>query len=227
MSHVTTVSFSGVDGAGKTTQIEALRTWLVESGLRVDWLTFWDNVVAFPRLREYMSHRAFKGDQGVGSPEKPLLRRDKNVTSAPLTAVRFGFYFADALSLCWKVRRVKRSDADVVIFDRYIYDELANLPLNSAFTRIFVKLILKLAPQPDVALFLDADPDAARARKPEYPLDFIRRNRVAYLALSKLADGIIVIEPNSVEVATSKIREAYLHRLPTQEARFSELPALR
>ena len=218
------VSFSGIDGAGKTTQIEALRTWLVESGLRVKWLTFWDNVVAFPRLRESMSRRAFKGDQGVGSPEKPLLRRDKNVTSAPVTAVRFSFYFADALSLWWKVRRVKRSNADVVIFDRYIYDELANLPLGSTFTRVFVKLILKLVPRPDVALFLDADPDAARARKPEYPLDFIRRNRAAYIALSKLADGITVIDPLPVEAATSKIREAYLHRLPRQEARLAELP---
>ena len=76
---MTIVSFSGIDGAGKSTQISALEAWLNESGLRTTLLTFWDNVVCFSRSREFMSLKAFKGDAGVGSPEKPLQRRDKNV----------------------------------------------------------------------------------------------------------------------------------------------------
>lgn len=83
------VSFSGIDGAGKTTQIEALTHWLLAAGLRVELLTFWDNVVVLSRLRESLSHKAFNGDQGIGSPQKPLNRRDKNVTSTPVTAMRF------------------------------------------------------------------------------------------------------------------------------------------
>ena len=31
-----------------------------------------------------------------------------------------------------------------------------------------------IVPRPDVAYLLDADPEAARARKPEYPVDFMR-----------------------------------------------------
>lgn len=223
---VTTISFSGIDGAGKTTQIRALDAWLCEAGLRVKHLTFWDNIAAFSGFREYMSLRAFKGDAGVGSPDKPLERRDKNVTSMPVTAMRFCFYAADAVSLWWKVRRVRNSDADVVIFDRYIYDELANLPLNRKVARWFVRGILKFAPKPDVALFLDADPDAARARKPEYPLEFLRSNRAAYLALSRLAEGITVIQPLPVQAASEKIREAYLQKLPQTQEGFSSLPAL-
>jgi thymidylate kinase len=223
---MTTVSFSGIDGAGKTTQIRALDRWLLEAGLSVQHLTFWDNIAAFSGFREYMSLRAFKGDAGVGSPEKPLERRDKNVTSWPVTAMRFCFYLADAVSLWWKVRSVRKSDADVIIFDRYIYDELANLPLNRKLTRWFVRLILRFVPKPDVALFLDADPDAARARKPEYPLEFLRSNRAAYLALSLLATGVTVIPPLAVAGASQKIREAYLQRLPQMQAGFSSLPAL-
>jgi len=215
-----------MDGAGKTTQIHALQAWLSTAGQRTQLLTFWDNVVIFPGFREFMSHKAFKGDQGIGSPEKPLNRRDKNVTSRPVTAMRFCLYFADAVNVRRKVHSIGKSDADVVIFDRYIYDELANLPLNHWLGRLFIRLVLALVPKPDVAYILDADPVAAFARKPEYPLEFLRRNREAYLTLSRLAGDITVIEPLSVEAAAVRIREAWLRTLPQREVDFSGLPAL-
>jgi len=220
------VSFSGVDGAGKTTQISGLETWLKQASQRTALLTFWDNIVAFPRLREFLSLKAFRGDQGVGSPEKPVVRCDKNVTSMPVIATRFVLYFADAMSLRWKIRKLRKSNLDVIIFDRYVYDELANLPLHWWASRIFVRFIAWLAPKPDVAYVLDADPQAAFARKPEYPLEFLRRNREAYLALSQLIGDITVIDPLPVEAATQRIREGFLMRIPHSEAEFSHVPVL-
>jgi thymidylate kinase len=204
------VSFSGIDGAGKTTQIDALIAWLANAGLRVVLLTFWDDVVVLSRFRERLSHRVFSGDQGVGSPEQPLNRRDKNVTSWPVTTFRFFLYFLDALHLSQRARQAQKSDADVVVFDRYIYDELANLPLHRSFTRAFIRLLLRLVPAPDVAYVIDADPAAARQRKPEYPLEFIRKNREAYLTMSRLAETITIIEPGSIADAELKVRQAFL-----------------
>jgi thymidylate kinase len=201
------VSFSGIDGAGKSTQISSLEDWLHRSGRSTHLLTFWDDVVCFSRYREFMSYKAFKGDRGVGSPEKPLQRRDKNVSSWPVTLMRFGLYFADAVSLCLKVREARKSGADVVIFDRYIYDELANLPLTRTPARMFARLVLELVPRPDIAYVIDADPVAAQSRKPEYPLEFVRRNREAYLRLAQLTGKMTVIEPDSIPVMTARIRE--------------------
>ena len=220
------VSFSGIDGAGKSTQISALQAWIKKTGQRTQMLTFWDDVVVASGFREFTSHKAFKGDQGIGSPEKPLHRRDKNVTSLPVTASRFLLYFADAVNLCRKVRALRKTDAALVIFDRYIYDELANLPMNRWPARLFIRFVLAFVPKPDVAYIVDADPDAAYVRKPEYPLEFLRRNREAYLTLSRLAGGITVIEPLPIEAAAIRIREALLQKLPEPEADFSGLPAL-
>lgn len=217
------VSFSGIDGAGKSTQISALETWLNQSGLRTTLLTFWDNVVCFSRSREFMSLKAFKGDAGVGSPEKPLQRRDKNVSSWPLTAMRFGLYFADAINLGIRVRQSQKTGVDVVIFDRYIYDELANLPLDRKPTAIFARLILKLVPQPDLALVIDADPAAAHARKPEYPLEFVRRNRESYLRLAKFSGTMAVVQPDSVEAMKTNIRNKMLQTLEQKHLHRTEL----
>jgi thymidylate kinase len=217
-SAVTIVSFSGIDGAGKSTQISQLESWLRDSGLSTRLVTFWDDVVVLCRLREYMSHRAFRGDQGIGSPNNPLQRRDKNVTSWPVTASRFFFYFADAMSLAFKTRRLKKTSTDILIFDRYIYDELANLPLHSRFVRAFVRMALALVPKPDVAYVIDADPQAAIARKPEYPLEFLHRNRQAYLDMSRLVGTISVIQPGSIEAMQTNIRRKITQALPSRIA---------
>ncbi len=212
------VSFSGIDGAGKSTQILALETWLRQSGITTQLLTFWDDVVVLSGSREFMSYKAFKGERGVGSPEKPIQRRDKNVSSWPVTMARFCLYFADAVHLAITVRKARRSGVDVVIFDRYIYDELANLPLTRMYARLFSRFVLKLSPTPDVAYVIDADPVAAQARKPEYPLEFVRRNREAYLNLARLSGTIKVVAPGSVESMKKSIRTEMLQVLAQPEA---------
>jgi thymidylate kinase len=217
------ISFSGIDGAGKSTQISALKTCLAENGLRVKSLEFWDDVVVFSGLREFMSYKAFKGDQGIGSPEKPLNRRDKNVTSLPVTVLRLFFYLADSISLRLVLERMKESGTDVVICDRYIYDELANLPLNRWFARALVHLALWISPQPDAAFLIDADPIAARARKPEYPLEFLRRNRESYLTLRDLTGHMILIEPSSIETAETKMKAAALERISRSQPASSQM----
>jgi thymidylate kinase len=191
------ISFSGIDGAGKSTQIESLRARMEELGLRVRVVQFWDDVSTLSGLRESAARTLFKGDRGVGTPSAPVNRRDKNVQSWPMTCVRLCTYLADAVSASILVKRAQRSGMDVLIFDRYIYDELVNLKLQNPIMRAYAKLIASLVPTPDVAIILDAEPAEARARKPEYPLDFLSTCRQSYLGLSDLIGGMAVIPPMS------------------------------
>lgn len=205
------VSFSGIDGAGKSTQIEALRAQMEETGLCVSLIAFWDDVARLTRMRETTGHTLFRGDKGIGTPDAPIVRRDKNVRSWWMTCVRLGLYFLDAISLRRVVKKALGSRADFIIFDRYIYDELANLALHTAAARLYVAFLLKFVPKPHVSYLLDADPVQAFARKPEYPLAFLFSSRASYLALSKLVGGMTVIPPMPVREAEREILKHVLY----------------
>ena len=201
------LSFSGIDGAGKSTQIDALLRYLDDRGHRLKLYTFWDDVVAFSSYREHLTLRLFKGEKGVGSPDRPIARRDKNVTSWYMVLLRLFLYIFDAFRLSAVVSRRAAKDAEFVIFDRYIYDELANLPLQHWPVRLCVRLLLRIVPRPDLAFLLDADPEHAVLRKPEYPLEFVHRNRNAYLSIANIA-GLTVLAPSSVSETTEAIRNS-------------------
>jgi thymidylate kinase len=211
--HPTLVSFSGIDGAGKSTQIEALRARLSEIGARVLLVSFWEDVARLTRIREVTGHTLFKGDKGVGTPTRPVHRRDKNVRSWYMTAVRFALYFVDAISLRIAAAKKLSADADVVIFDRYLYDELANLSLQHPIARAYVRLLLMLVPRPNICFLLDADPVQAYARKPEYPLDFLHSSRASYVALAELAGGMTIIAPQPVEEVEQQVLRQVLTNL--------------
>jgi thymidylate kinase len=214
------ISFSGMDGAGKSTQIENLKSIAERHGLKVTLLTFWDNVVMLSRYREGFVQKVFKSEGGIGEPGKPVNRRDKNVRGWHMNLLRHGLYALDAAHLPFVIGKARDKGADIIIMDRYIHDELANLPIENKLTRAYVRTIANLVPKPDIAFVLDAEPELAYARKPEYPLDFLHQVRTAYLNLANLLGTITVVPALSLSEATRVVeisfRRILSKRLPNQ-----------
>jgi thymidylate kinase len=212
------ISFSGVDGAGKSSQIANLLDFAHRRGLTTRTLALWDDVVVLSRYRESFVHKVYGSERGVGAPDKPVNRRDKNVRRWYLTLARHALYLLDALHLGRVIARARLSGTDVIVMDRYVYDELANLPLANPLTRAFVRLVGACIPRPDVAYVLDADPEAARARKPEYPVEFMHMCRNSYLQLAQLIGHMTVIPPLPLEDARRAVEAAFLRELPPPQA---------
>jgi thymidylate kinase len=220
-SHPFLITFSGIDGAGKTTQIEHLSSCLEQQQLRVLQLSFWDHVAVWPRLRSGLGQHAV----AIYRPahvEKPFAAKNhKHIRRWYLTAVRSGLYVLDALHLRYLLKSKRLQAFDVIIFDRYIYDQLANIYSQSYVTRTYINVLLKQAPRPDLAFILDTPPDEAFARKPEYPLEFIYKNRRAFLHLREFCPQLITISGATVEDVKNEIR---VHLL---RSRFAQMPERR
>jgi thymidylate kinase len=199
------ISFSGMDGSGKSTNIANLRAALEAAGNRVELVTFWDNVVVFPRFRSKVTATVFQGETGIGSPEKPVQRRDKNLRPWYATLGRCVLYLFDAVHLRSVVKRAFSSKPDVVIFDRYLFDQLTTLPLERGVARLYARFLYGMVPHPDLAYLLDADPEAAFARKPEYALEFLWQYRRSYTQVNDLLGGMTVIPPLPLVEAKQRV----------------------
>ena len=133
-------------------------------------------------------------------------RNNKHLRNWYLTAARSGFYLLDIVRLYRVIARRETQAYDVVIFDRYVYDQIANVYSQSRAAQAYSQLLLRIAPAPDVSFIIDASPAEAFSRKPEYPLEFVHRNRRSFLQLSEIHPRLVVIPPAGVDEVASQIQ---------------------
>jgi thymidylate kinase len=198
------ITFSGIDGAGKTMQIDRLSLSLQEQGLSVLRLSYWDDVAVWSNVRA--GHGSKESGHADGTADVPFVpRNNKHVRKWYLSAARAGLYLLDVARLRRLLARQPAKGSDVIIFDRYIYDQIANLYSPSFAARVYARILLKVAPAPDLAFVLDASPTAAFARKPEYPLEFMHKNRRTFLLLRELIPPMIIISDGLPDDVRSEI----------------------
>jgi hypothetical protein len=77
-------------------------------------------------------------------------------------------------------------------------------------------MIMKFVPRPHISYLLDVSPEKARARKPEYPLEFLRTNRQSYMTLRELIGGITLIGSMPLQEVAEAIASHTLNELPLQ-----------
>lgn len=165
------ITFSGVDGSGKSTQLEFLRERLEDGGKRVAYF----HAVEFSlgnRIARY-----FRDDQAF----EP--GRERAITRASWCAVilRMKLLLIDTLRFRLFKRRLEREGCDALLSDRYFYDSLVNIEyLLSPFWRRLLALNLRVIagsiPHPDHAFYFDISPETimTRDRAPEQGVAYLR-----------------------------------------------------
>ena len=200
------VAFSGVDGSGKSTQVDLLEKSFEKINISVLRIrSRWRPVLSLPllvimrRLGYASVHRA----GGVYIVETRLPSRG-GLTSLWCILTQVENIVKTGVKLVFPLLLGR-----TVICDRYaldmVVDGMAGLHDTPGHTRLGFRL-LQLLPMPNFAFFMDIDPEVAFRRKPDLPglEDYVERLRL-YRELSSRWGVIIVDARVSPETIHSRI----------------------
>jgi thymidylate kinase len=186
------LTFSGVDGAGKSTQCEALAQALRNLGY--DAVVEWSRLGSHPLLdrvalpvKQLLGRRALAragdGGQGVRAPAaheaaRGLRRRSPAMNFVWATVVAL----TNVSSQRTATRRHLRAGR-VVICDRYTPDSLAALRWeygHAGSLALHRWIVRALSPRPLRSYFLSVSPEAAFRRKGDFPVEELARQAAIY-----------------------------------------------
>lgn len=227
------VSFSGLDGAGKTHQIDALLE-AVAPGRSAEsvWMPFrvWPASLLNRLPARYRSRLGPKRKTVEGGTSSKLdrdpARGERPRGPEPLVAkgaavakqliwTGVGSFAAISAGLSLR-RRSTSSTADLVVFDRYRLDTVVKLQYWYADVPggWLAWIVHVLAPAPSVEVVLRVDPDVAYQRKQEqWTVDQLTRQAGLYDGVVRGRRGVVVVDANDepdkvVEVVESHVRAA-------------------
>ena len=146
------IVFSGVDGAGKSTQIDLLTSFIKKSDLTV--YSIWSRggyTPGFEFLKKVL--RATLGKKVIPSGKDG--GRDKVMSNSLIGYLWLMIAILDLLILYAIIIRIKSLLGKVVICDRYIGDTFIDFSLNfpsSSFENMWLwKLLMVISPKPNVS----------------------------------------------------------------------------
>jgi thymidylate kinase len=187
------ITFSGLDGAGKSTLIDYLQGALEAERRPVVVLHLNDQVGVYALLRSLRDRvRGQRGDQlapGAPDPRSQKLQRPPAgglrgalgglraalLWNKPLRRLLYPFDLL--VFLCYRAY-LEKVRGRVLIMDRYFYDTLVDVAngRDGPWTR----LLERITPMPTVPVFLDISPEESFRRKGEFSIEYLRRRSDAY-----------------------------------------------
>jgi thymidylate kinase len=199
------ITFSGLDGAGKSTLIESLKESLEKRNQRVVVSHMYYDLGVYACAQSVLKRVARRANGRANTPartthaprELPAQGRLR-VLAARIRyrivwnkALRYCLYPVDVLIfLCYRFY-IEKFRKQILIMDRYFYDTLADV--TEGRKGYGIGLLRLLTPTPSVPIYLDISPEEAHARKSEYSVDRLRRRRLSYLKLLPYVPSLVVV----------------------------------
>ncbi len=233
------ITFSGLDGAGKSTLIEWLRATLEAQRRPVAVLHMANDVgvYAYTRmLRDAVtglvprSNGAHDGPAAVASAAgtkeegRPgrigtTLRRIRNAIVWS-TIIRRLIYPVDlVVFLCYRAY-IEGIRQRVLIMDRYFYDTLVDVSGRgggegggTGARWAWIRLLKLITPTPTLPVLLDIGPEESYARKGEYSVEYLRHRWLAYQQVFPWVRACVRIPNDDLATAKAALRRAVRERL--------------
>jgi len=179
------ITFSGVDGAGKSTMIELTRETLANK--------YRKKVVVLrhrPSLLPIISAWRYGKQKAEHKAATTLPHSGTNKGNSVGSFIRFGYYYLDYIigQIYVFLKYVCRDY--IVIYDRYYFDFIvdgkrSNLKVPNGLSKPLYRFIHK----PALNFFLFADAEVIRKRKKELPVTTIRQLTTGYCSLFEELNG--------------------------------------
>ena len=165
------ISFEGIEGVGKSTQIDLLHDYLLDSGKSVKKFREPGSTIPSEKIRDILL--------------------DSSLTLSSQTELLLMYASRSELV----AREIKSSKYDYILLDRYFDASMAYQGFGRNLDKEFINLLKSFinAPDPDLTILLDIDPVKGFERKAGVPMDRIESSglkffndvRNGYLELSK------------------------------------------
>jgi len=122
------IAFSGLDGAGKSTQIELLKAYYEKEGDKVKY--FWSRGGYTPGMEGFKSLVRKSNSNKIPSSQGPSKERDQSFSNPLVRKVWLSLAILDLVFLYGIYVRFKSFTGVKVICDRYIFDTSIDFRLN-------------------------------------------------------------------------------------------------
>jgi thymidylate kinase len=197
------ITFSGIVGSGKSTNAKHVFKLLQEQDYPAVYIRFrfltWRKI--FRPLPAKRKRRHAHKKAALKAHDKPL----RCQPTVPLTLIRFLGYLWRTLIFRAFVRM--RLGQKIAIVDRFYYDSFTHYKLASRAERVYLGILKKAMPAPDLALMFIAEPKIILRRRPHYDGEYIQRLYRNYSQIAREFPHLIIIKTDSFNHVTATITQ--------------------
>ena len=190
------ISFSGLDGSGKTTYSLAALKYIKEKKIDVKYMHMIKGSFYHLILNNFIGRFSKSSKSFL---EEGLRGKKSRMAFFFTKLIKKILLFVNLIIFNIRYAGFKGDKKHNLICDRYFYDEIVQMRYLSLASERFVGIYKRLVIKPDIAFFIKVDPHLAFSRKLDAQKEYFQEKSVFFAELSRESNWIMLDAPDLEE----------------------------